>query len=124
MTKILVVEDEPLLRIMAEDVVLTLGHEAVGAEDGSQAIAVAEASPELEVLVTDVNLGSGPTGWEVASSIRQTHPTILVIYTSGLASAHDHSRHGVMDSIFLAKPYAPEELADAIRSFLASLGGR
>jgi CheY-like chemotaxis protein len=30
MTKVLVVEDEPLLRIMAEDVVLTLGHEAVG----------------------------------------------------------------------------------------------
>ncbi|MGO4124891.1 response regulator [Inquilinus sp. YAF38] len=118
MAKVLVVEDEPLLRIVAEDVVRSLGFEAIGAGDGTQAIMLAESSPDLEVLVTDIHLGPGPTGWQVANSIRQTHPNILVIYTSGLAGADDHSRHGLRNSVFLSKPITPEELAGAIRGSL------
>jgi CheY-like chemotaxis protein len=120
MTKVLVVEDEPFLRIMAEEVVRSLGFEPIGAGDGSQAMKLAEASPELEILFTDINLGPGPTGWEVADRVRQVHPNVLVIYTSGLSDPDDHSRHGLAGSSLLPKPFTPEELAGAI---LDSLSG-
>jgi CheY-like chemotaxis protein len=120
MTSVLVVEDEPLLRFMAEDVVRGLGFESIGAGNGCQAIWLANNSPTLEVLVTDINLGPGSTGWEVANRVRQLHPNVLVIYTSGLAGPDDHSRYGLAGSSLLPKPFTPEELAKAIRNSLAA----
>src|ERR1700754_4522875 len=105
MTKILIVEDDAPLRTMAEEVVRALKSDPIGVVDGFQAIRVAEATPGIEILVTDINLGRGPTGWEVAKRIKQTHPNVRVIYTSGLSDASDHLRHGLAGSSLLPKPY-------------------
>jgi CheY-like chemotaxis protein len=111
----LVVEDEPFLRLVAEDAFRSLGFDASGAADGVMAVDMTKAITDLTILFTDVNLGAGPNGWEVADLARRLHPNVAVIYTSGQAGADEHSRLGVTGSFLLPKPYSTDGLASAVR---------
>jgi CheY-like chemotaxis protein len=114
MAAILLVEDEPLSRMVAEATLRALGFAVLATADGATAIALARAEAVLEILFTDVHLLPGPDGWEVARVVRRIHPGIRVIYTSGQVDADQHARFGVPGSCLLPKPYTPEELTMAI----------
>jgi CheY-like chemotaxis protein len=114
MAAILIVEDEPFVRMMAEDAAEQLGLEPLSATGGEAAIAAARTARELQILFTDIHMPPGPDGWTVAWAVREIHPGIRVIYTSGQAGPEDCARLGVPESRLLPKPYTEGELAAVI----------
>jgi CheY-like chemotaxis protein len=104
MAAILIVEDEPFVRMMAEDAAQSLGLQLLSATGGEAAIAAARTVPALEILFTDINMPPGPDGWTVAREVREIHPSVRVIYTSGQAGPEDWARFGVPQSRLLPKP--------------------
>jgi len=120
MAAILIVEDEPFARMIAEEAALGLGLQPLSADGGEAAIALAREAASVAILFTDIHMPPGPDGWTVARAVRDIHPGVLVIYTSGLAGAEDCARLGVPGACLLPKPYTFDELAAAIaRSGLA-----
>ena len=67
--------------------------------------------PPISVVFTDMKLGGRLTGWEVAEAFRKVHPEILVIYTSGQVQQRQRQ---APKSTFLAKPYLPSDIVEAI----------
>jgi CheY-like chemotaxis protein len=98
---ILIVEDEYLVRDWMAEELRAAGCTVLEAMNGTEAIEIILSESQLDVLVTDINLGKGPTGWAVAERFRDHHPQNPVIYASG--SRQDDARR-VPRSVFLDKP--------------------
>jgi CheY-like chemotaxis protein len=119
---ILLVEDEALLRIDLKDALVEGGFEVAEAKDGATAMALLdEKAGNFCGLVTDIKLGKGPDGWQVAMHAREVNPSMPVVYTTGTDS-DQWAAHGVPHSILVSKPYAPVQVITAISS-LINIGG-
>jgi two-component SAPR family response regulator len=68
-------------------------------------------------LLTDINLGSKLTGWDVAKRAREIMPEIPVVYMSGFAD-NEWTANGVPKSIMIAKPFAPAQVMTAVSQLL------
>lgn len=109
--KVLVVDDEPLIRLSALDVVRDAGYGALAASGAEQAMALLEQTADIALLFTDIRMTGENDGMELAQAVRRRWPDIRVIVTSGHLD-------GVSDDqgiYFLAKPYSPEELTRALK---------
>ena len=116
---ILVVEDQPEVRRLSEKLLRVRGYTVLGAENGAEALRVAEQHPgPIHLLVTDVIM-PGMNGREVALLMSADRPALKVLYLSGYA---DESvvHHGVLEPglAFLQKPFTPESLARKVRDVL------
>ncbi len=110
--RVLVAEDEDLIRDVVVDILETQGHEVMEADSGERALQLcAEAAPDL--LFTDIKLAGSLTGWDVAIQCRQSNPRMPVIYATGYT--HDAPRP-VSGSIMLQKPFRLERLLEAMTS--------
>ncbi|UVC12624.1 response regulator (plasmid) [Rhizobium sp. TH2] len=118
--RILVVEDDALLLMETETILREAGFDIFTANDGRSAVAEIN-NGEMVALVTDINLGTGPNGWDVARLARETRPELPVVYVSGEHSPEWTAR-GVPNSIMVAKPYAPAQLVTAIATLLNAAG--
>jgi len=113
MGQILLVEDETFIAEMIQDALEDRGLEVTSAHTDSGAYAILEGEAHnFTVLIADINLGPGTTGFDVARRARQLHPDLKVVYISGHA-AH-LQRQGVEGSMMFPKPFYPDELADQI----------
>ena len=111
---VLVVEDELLIQIVAIDLLEESGIVVWSASTGEDALAVLQQHcHEIDVLFTDVNLGSGIDGFEVARRARALCPDIRVIYVTG-APQLDVQAERVPQSHFMKKPYAFHEVIDVV----------
>jgi CheY-like chemotaxis protein len=109
---VLVVEDEFLVR---EDIARHLrdcGCVVLEADGVAEAAAICHAGEAVDVLLTDINLNGGGSGWDVAETFRAARPDIAVVYVSG--NGADRSR-SVPDSLFFSKPYCAREIVQACR---------
>lgn len=115
---VLVVEDEPLILLDVQAALTEAGFEVVSANDAAKAIAAFDADPsKFKALVTDVRLGEGKSGWEIARHLRQTNATIPVIYASGDGAMH-WGAQGVPGSVMISKPYALPQIITALSTLL------
>lgn len=120
--QVLLVEDELLIRDLLQGALEEAGFEVAYAESGDAAIDLLQCSAgELVGVVTDINLGSETTGWDVARAVRRADLRIAVVYMSG-GSAHEWAAEGVPDSAILAKPFAPAQLVVALATQLNNMG--
>ncbi len=116
--RLLVVEDEPLILEMMQAALEDGGYSVLVAADGTEAVALLDAHiGELAGLLTDVRLGSGPAGWEVARHARHKKPDLPVVYMTG-DSGVDWAAEGVPKSLLLQKPFAPAQATTAISMLL------
>ncbi|MBF5080120.1 response regulator (plasmid) [Paracoccus marcusii] len=100
---VLVVEDEPILRMAALDMVEDAGFEAVEATDATDAIRILESRPDIRIVFTDVDMPRGVDGLKLAALIRKRWLPIHVIITSGKVEV---SRMKLpVDCVFFGKPY-------------------
>jgi CheY-like chemotaxis protein len=114
--KILVVEDDPLVREMAVDALTEEGFEVIEAETGEDALKHCKERV-ADLIFTDIRLPGVLTGWDIAELCREGNPTIPVIYATG----HSHVRpRPVPGSVWFQKPYRPEQIVEAIRSLSAA----
>lgn len=111
---VLVVEDEPLVRMGAADLVIEAGFEAMEAANAIDALALLEAFPEIAIVFTDIEMAGVFDGLALAVLVSQRWPECRVIVTSGqvLPSA-DQLPQG---ALFLAKPYRQEHLVAALHN--------
>lgn len=115
---VLLVEDEELVRSLAERVLRGAGYSVIVARDGEEALAlVREDGLRPDLLLTDVVLPHirGP---EVAHRIRADLPGTKVLYMSGYADDAALGERGVAAQPFLNKPFAPAELRQAVAAAL------
>lgn len=118
MTSVLLVEDEPDVAELVEEALADVGLDVKVALDDRSALAALEGEARsFAALVTDINLGVGVTGFDVARKARQLNGEIKVVYITGHA-AH-LSKHGVEDALMFPKPFSAVELADQVRMLLA-----
>ncbi len=114
---VLVVEDEPLLRLAGIDLIEAAGYEAVAASDATEAIAILESRDDIRVVFTDVDMPRGVDGMRLAAIIRDRWPPIKVIVVSG----HIEDPGDVIpaETVFFSKPYREEEIVATIRQMLS-----
>jgi len=115
---ILLTEDEVLIQQVVADGLRDAGFEVVTANDGAEAIQMLEASPELyRALVTDVQLGDGPNGWDLARRARELVNDMPVVYVTA-DSGGEWASQGVPNSILIHKPFANAQLVTAVAGLL------
>jgi PAS domain S-box-containing protein len=120
---ILVVEDEPSLRVYAVEALRDLGYRVLEAADGKGALAVVEQHPEVQLLFTDVVLTGGMNGRALAEEVARRKPGIPVLYTTGY-TANAIVHHGRLDPgmHLIGKPFTYAELAAKVRRMLDGTG--
>lgn len=117
---LLVVEDDALVLLVAQDALEAGGYSVVVACTGAEAVHQLDNSDvQFAGLITDVNLGRGVNGWDVARHAREMRPALPVIYTTAHA-ADDWPAHGVPNSLLIQKPYAPAQLLTAISTAITA----
>ncbi|ARP62108.1 response regulator [Mesorhizobium sp. WSM1497] len=118
---VLVVEDEPLILLDVETALQEAGFEVVAVTNAAAAIAAFDAEPEkFKGLITDIRLGAGKNGWEVAKHLRQANPTLPVVYMSGDSAIHWGSE-GVPESVMVQKPFFMPQIITALSTLLNAL---
>lgn len=111
---VLVVEDEPLIRLAAVDMVEDAGYTVIEAGNADEAIALLERHPEIRIVFTDVEMPGSINGIKLANFIRDRWPPIEIIITSGAVPRENVTLPN--RGVFLPKPYRPEELARQLDS--------
>jgi len=113
---VLVVEDEPLLRLAAIDLVENAGFTAIPASDATEAVEILEYRTDIRLVFTDVDMPRGVDGMKLAAIIRDRWPPIKVIIVSGYLD--DPGDRIPAETVFFSKPYREEEVVHALRRFL------
>jgi CheY-like chemotaxis protein len=105
---ILVVEDEPLLRMFASDMVEDAGYSVVEAANATEAVSILEQRTDIRIVFTDIDMPHGIDGIKLAACIRDRWPPIDIIIVSGKpfpVSARLPDR-----AVFFPKPYQQVEI--------------
>jgi CheY-like chemotaxis protein len=117
---LLLVEDDALVLLVAEEALKEGGYAVVTATNGHEALAALENPPaELAGIITDIRMGSGPDGWEVARQAREFRADLPIVYVSSAAGG-EWPTLGVPNSLFVQKPYAPAQLVSAIATLITA----
>jgi len=114
--RILVVEDDSLIREFVVEALREQGFEVIHASDGEEALEWCKRQA-ADVLVTDVRLPGGVDGWQIAERCREHDPELPVIYATGYSPIQPRPVPG---SLFLQKPYHPDQIVQAVRQMTKS----
>ena len=107
--KVLVVEDEVLLRMNIVGVLEQRGFAVLEAENATRAIEILVQHPDVQVMFTDIDMPGGVDGLKLAAMVRDRWPPIKIVYTSGYRKQADLQLP--VESQFFAKPYNPDRVA-------------
>lgn len=110
---ILLVEDEPLIGMIVQTCLEEQGASVLwSTTDRGAYEAIERNDPRLNLLITDINLREGTTGFDVARRARASNPAIGVIYLSGEVGSD--LPFGVEGALFLTKPVSEQRLIEAV----------
>jgi CheY-like chemotaxis protein len=112
--RVLVVDDEVALRVAVAAMCRAAGLVVSEAENAAAAMALIEAGLVPDLLFTDINLGPGPDGVDLAKLVQRRLPKVRVLFATGFAAAADVPEGAAL----LRKPYAREALLAAIAAAL------
>jgi len=118
---ILIVEDDPSLRVLAQEVLSSAGYHILTAEDGDAALRASEQHKgPVHLLLTDVVM-PGMGGKEIASRLTVPRPEMKVLFMSGY-TGNALAQQGTLDETvgFIQKPWTPEGLCEKIRAVLSA----
>lgn len=116
---ILFIEDEALIRELVAPVLADAGFQVEAAARAEDALLLFRRRiADFCAVVTDVNLGPGLTGWELARLIRELASDIPIVYVTG--NPQEFEAHAVSNSILFPKPYDAEEVASILRVLVES----
>jgi DNA-binding response OmpR family regulator len=114
--RVLVVEDEPMVREMAVDALRDEGFDVVEAATGDEAAEKLVDPDAIDVVFTDVRMPGKMDGIDVALRARELHPGIAVLVVSGFAPQLWERLEGLdPPAVFLAKPYRTRDILNNIR---------
>ena len=118
--RVLLVEDDFIIRMSTAELLRKMGCEVLEAGDSRQALAIVEKGEPLDVLFTDIGLPGMP-GTELAVRVREARPGIGIIFATGY---HEKpAMAGQPDVHLLAKPYGTAEIARTLQALQAARKG-
>jgi CheY-like chemotaxis protein len=112
---VLIVEDEPLVRLCAVETVEGAGFEVIEAVNADEAIRILESRTDIRVVFTDIHMPGSMDGLKLAHAVRNRWPPIKIIVTSG----RERIAEGELPAggRFFAKPYDPVQIQDTLRAW-------
>lgn len=118
---VLVVDDEPTVRMLVTEILDDLGYTALEAEDGPSGLKILNSQIRIDLLITDVGLPGGMNGRQLADSARTIRDDLKVLFITGYAEnavlSHGHLDPGMH---VMTKPFAMNALASRIRDLIES----
>ena len=116
---VLVVDDEPSVRMLVTEVLEELGYTAIEVADGVSGLKVLQSDVRIDLLITDVGLPGGINGRQLADAARQSRPELPVLFITGYAE-NAVLGSGRLESGMhvVAKPFAMQVLASRIEAVL------
>ncbi len=120
--RILVVEDEPSLRLLVRKVLERSGFSVIEADSGAAALKMwDEDKPKIDLLLTDMVMPDGMSGRQLSERLRADIPTLKVLFTSGYSTELLGRDLGLKEGLnFLQKPYPPSKLVETVKAALAA----
>ena len=118
LARVLVVDDEEVMRDLVTRILYQAGYTVLSASDGPDALLIADMNPPIDLLVTDLVMPQ-MYGHEVARQMRTRHPRLRVLY---LGKLFTHRPLLPDREAFLDKPFTTEELLEAISLLLYGRG--
>jgi CheY-like chemotaxis protein len=116
---VLVVDDEPAVRMLVTEVLEDLGYVAIEAADGPSGLKLLQSDRRIDLLVSDVGLPGGMNGRQLADAARIGRPALKVLFITGYAEnavvGNGHLEPGMH---VLTKPFAMEMLASRIKAII------
>jgi PAS domain S-box-containing protein len=116
--RILVVEDNEMLRVLLLRQLETLGYVALEAGNAVEALAIIDAGVPIDLLFTDIVMPGGMNGDTLAREALARRPGLKVLLTSGFPGETLNGEDALQDTALLAKPYRIQELARRLREVL------
>jgi CheY-like chemotaxis protein len=117
---VIIVDDEPTVRMLVKDVLDGLGYKALEAANGAEGLHALKSIAHVDLLITDVGLPGGMNGRQLADAARSAQPDLKVLFITGYAEnavvRHGHLEPGMH---VLTKPFEITVLARRIRDLLA-----
>jgi DNA-binding NtrC family response regulator len=116
-SRILLVEDEFLIRMMVSDVLRDAGFDVIEAANADEALTILKSAVRIDLMISDVRMPGSIDGLGLLAVVRGTLPTLPVIITS----AHLDPRLAITDGAtrFVPKPFSLEFVVAAVRAELA-----
>jgi signal transduction histidine kinase len=116
---VLVIDDEPTVRMLIGDVLAEAGYHFIEAVDGPSGLKVLQSGVRVDLLITDVGLPGGMNGRQVADAGRVVRPDLKVLFITGYAE-NAVVGNGRLDPgmQIITKPFAIEALGNKIREML------
>ncbi|WP_017904488.1 hybrid sensor histidine kinase/response regulator [Pseudomonas asplenii] len=116
---VLVVDDEPQVRMLEVDLLEERGYKVLEANDGATGLKILQSPIRIDLLVSDVGLPGGMNGRQLAELARQTRPGLKVLFVTGYA---EHSVIGdgnlAPGMHVMTKPFALDDLANRVREVI------
>jgi signal transduction histidine kinase/CheY-like chemotaxis protein len=116
---ILVIDDEPTVRMLMVEVLEEAGYAAVEAGDGLTGLKILQSDARIDLLISDVGLPGGMNGRQVADAARAFRPDLKVLFVTGFAEnatiGHGHLDPGMQ---VIAKPFVMAALANKVREII------
>jgi CheY-like chemotaxis protein len=117
LASLLIVEDEPLSGMLMANAFEASGYSVSLCGTGYDALNYIEMEDGIAAVVTDIKLGDGPDGWEVARRAREHFPEARIVYITGFVD--DVAREeAVPESVLLEKPLEVDELISTVEQLL------
>jgi PAS domain S-box-containing protein len=111
---VLVVEDEPTVRMLVKDVLNDMGYEAIEVNDGVEGLKVLQSNQRVDLLVTDIGLPGGIDGRQLGEAARAFRPDLRILFITGYGDIPGGGG-GVQT---LMKPFAMQELAARVGALM------
>ncbi len=118
---VLVIDDEPMVRMLIMEILEESGYNGLEAEDGPSGLKILDSEVRIDLLITDVGLPGGMNGRQVADAARVTRPYLKVLFVTGYAeNAAVGNGHLDPGMEVITKPFAMTELATKIADMIDS----
>jgi PAS domain S-box-containing protein len=116
---VLVIDDEPTVRMLVAEVLAELGYAVIEAPDGPAGLKVLDSNARIDLLITDVGLPGGMNGRQVADAARVGRPDLKVLFITGYAENAVIGKGRLAEGMYVVtKPFQMDMLAHRIREII------
>jgi CheY-like chemotaxis protein len=117
--RVLLVEDDYVINADISGVLEDLGIFVTSVHTAEAAMFVIDSGGYLKALLTDIDLGEGENGFDVARHARRRYPDLPVVFVSGTMASR-HAAEGVAGSVLIAKPFHPSQIRNALHQAMGA----